>query len=298
MATEKVGEVLKEQLEVLHSALNIGIKQVERLAAEQNAKKYDELTLEKKKERLKTEGAYLYLRNFWEVYGFLLKKIKEEDMTEIHFYLPYLRTLTEIYAEFLYFLHQDPHGMVGVFVGNYLIYYSDHYRFVSPVPAFEQEYTRYLGAVKDVINSEGVTFPSDISALSFGALKQSGFAFPSYEEIFKQPYFAAVSSESFAPWSKDTSANFYDKYYRTHSTYAHRGFVNQASVNVGTEAFWLTQFLFLIAQLSVELTNKKLFSYAFKPDFDAFCADMSKVMPDMYKKWDERRPNPNIAQPA
>lgn len=53
MATEKGGDVLKEQLEVLHSALNIGIEQVKRLAAEQNAKKYEELTLEEKKERLK-----------------------------------------------------------------------------------------------------------------------------------------------------------------------------------------------------------------------------------------------------
>ena len=280
---------IKNQIDVLKTAFDVGAKQVKQLGDELNSRKYETLSVEDKKKSLRTEGCMLYLKNFWSQYNFLLEKLENEKTENIHYYISFLRTLTDLYGELLFFLNEPINIYPGIFVGNYLLHYADNYRYLVQTPEFEQEYERFWLLAKDVLDSEGIILPEKITDLSHKFLKRNGYTFPSYVDIFAKDYFAEVSKETFSHWSKDSAASFYDKYYRTYSSYTHRGFTNQTGAVVGTETFWVTQFMFLIALLMMELTNLKFFDNAYRTEYENFVKNAKPALDEMNKKWDTER---------
>lgn len=277
------------QTKTLRIAVEIGGRQVDQLGKPLEGSKFETLPLEGQKQSLRNEGAYLYLRNFWDQYGFLVRKLENEKADELHFFIPFLRSLTETYGELLFFLNQDTRTMVGVFVGNYLLFYSDQYRFFSPAAVYGTEYKRFLALAKNVLDSEQIVLPEEIDQLTYRALGKLGFNFPPLEQIFGATYFEPLSQKTFECWQKDTGANFYNKYYRVHSTYTHRSFINQTQGNTGTEIFWVMQFMYLIAQLMLELADAKLFDGAFESDYRKFSTAIGKAYPQMLQQWDKTK---------
>lgn len=282
---------LTDQIGVLRIAHAIGEQQIQQLKTELDSKKYDTRLLDDKKVVLRTEGFYLYSKNFWGQYKFLCEKIESEKNDDMHFYIPSLRILSEFYAESLFFLNQDTRTTVGILVGTYLIHHSDNYNHLVEEPKIIDEYSRYLALAKDVLDSESIVFPTDITKLSHKYLKANGFAIPRYEEIFKKTYFTDLSQETFAHWQHDDSTNFYDKYYRVHSHYTHRNFTNQTEANIGTEVFWVVQFMVLIAQLMLELSNLKFFNDSYKPEYLDFSAKAQPSMIELKKIWEKKKPS-------
>ena len=86
------------ETEVTKIVLEIGKKQItyieNRLKSE-----FKSLGLSEQKEFQKNEAIYLYLKNFWNQYEFLTRKLATEDEKDFHFFLPMLRTLIELYGE-------------------------------------------------------------------------------------------------------------------------------------------------------------------------------------------------------
>ncbi len=276
---------LKDQILVFKIALDIGKRQIEQLEKELNNKKFEDRSLEDKKKTLRIEGVYLYFKNFWGLYEFLCKKIEVEDSKDIHFYIPFLRTLTELYGETMYLLNQDTRTTIGLFVGNALFEYSGNYISIFKSDILEKEYNRYHLLVKDVLDSENIKFPDRIEDLTKEYLGNKGFNFPKYGKIFTKSYFSDNSKETFSTWPKDTSSNFYEKYYKVHSSYTHRRFMNQTSVQIGTEIFWIGQFMFIIAQLILELSNLKIFDHLYRSDYEVFLTKIGEAEKNMNIAW-------------
>lgn len=280
-----------EQHTTLKFALSIGQKEITEI--EERLKiKFDNLSNEiKQKELLKNEAVYLYLKNFWEHYEFLTKKIEIEDnLKNFQFYIPIIRTLFENYGELLYLINQNDKDQLGLYIGNYLLNLSDHYHFIAVGNVqIKNEYDRILTIVGNVLSKEGVTFPTDINTFSNNCLKKCGFAFPSFEQIFKEPYFSSLSSETFPLWQKDEPSNFYNKYYRSHSNYSHRSFTNQTNGATKNEVFWIIQFMYLIGQLMLELCDKKVFDSKFQSDRNQFTSNIAQAYPKLLEAWDEQR---------
>jgi hypothetical protein len=282
-------DVIKLQTKTIKLAIDIGDKEMAELGARLNAKKFEERTFEDQKKILREEGAYLYLKNFWTLLAFICTSMENGNPDDSHFLIPSIRELTELYAELLFFLNQDTRTTIGVFVGNYLLHYSDYYRFFSPSEALKSEYERYHALAKPILDSEEIAFSSEVDGLSHKRLKVDGFNFPSYEEIFKQSYFSELSKETFACWTKDNATTFYNKYYRVHSSYAHRGFMNQVNGTTGTEAFWIIQFLYMISQLTLELSSAKIFDGGYQAEYRAFFMKIGEAYPKLSKDWDSRK---------
>src|ERR1700759_3196863 len=121
-----------KQFKTLRFALGVGQKQIIEIEGRLKTKFQDLPDKAQKKAFLQNEAIYLFLKNFWQQYEFLVKKIeKEDDLANFQFYIPLARILLEIYGEFLYFINQDSKGQVGLYSANYLLYLSDFYRFVS-----------------------------------------------------------------------------------------------------------------------------------------------------------------------
>src|SRR3989338_4084629 len=97
-----------EQFKTLRFALSVGQKQITEFEVRLKVK-FDSLgSVDEKKIFLQNEATYLFLKNFWQQYEFLVKKIeKEDDLANFQFYIPLARILLEIYGEFLYFINQD-----------------------------------------------------------------------------------------------------------------------------------------------------------------------------------------------
>jgi hypothetical protein len=244
------------------------------------------ISLEEKRESLKFEAIYLYLKNFWSHYEFLSEKLYTEKEENFHFFLSILRILIELYGELLYFLNQEKRVMTGIFTGHYLLQKSNYYRFIAlQSMEIKQEYERFLNLVQDVLNNENISFPSDIKLLSKGFIVENGFGFPQFETIFKQEYFKILSSETFQRWGKDEASNFYDKYYRFYSDYIHRSFSNQVTSNTKTEKYWIIQFLYIISQLMTELCNKKVFSYSYTESYKKMCNIIAGDYENISKEW-------------
>jgi hypothetical protein len=278
------------EIEVIKLILEISKKQISDIESRLHGD-FKILGAEEQKEFQKNEAILLYLKNFWNQYEFLTRKLETENENDFHFFLSTLRTLIELYGELLYLLNQDLKTQIGLFIGNHLLFLSDYYRFVtSKSPAVKAEYDRFQALANNVLVSESISFPIDIDTFSKRKfLDEKGFAFPSYEQIFQKDYFKELSKESLFYWKKDTAENFYNKYYRTFSDYTHRGFSNQAGVSTGTEKFWIIQFLFLIAQLIIELCNKKVFNPSHKPEYDALNAKIQEIYPKILESWNVKR---------
>jgi hypothetical protein len=282
---------ITEQITALKSALEIGQKEITEIEGRLKTK-FENLPSEaEQKELLKNEVIYFYLKNFWEHYEFLTKKIEiEDDLKNFQFYIPTVRTLFENYGELLYFLNQNEKGQLGLYIGNYLLHLSDHYHFIAVGNSeIKNEYDRILTLVGSILSTESITFPTDINSFSNNSLKKSGFAFPSFEQIFKESYFSSLSSETFPLWQKDEPSNFYDKYYRSHSNYSHRSFTNQTTSATKNEVFWIIQFMYLIGQLMFELCDKKVFDNKFQSDRKQFTSNIAQAYPKLLEAWDEQR---------
>lgn len=278
------------QLILFREALETGRRQVEQLGKDINAKKFEERELEDKKRILLVESSYLYLKNFWSLYEFVCKKIENEDSSDLHFYIPFLRSLIELYGELMFLVNQERRTAIGFFVGNYLMYYSRNHKLISPSTILEGEFNRYREHISDVFNDEEIPLPPDIENLSQKYLKDNRLELPKYEEIFKKSFFSSVSSETFSAWENDSSDNFYNKYYRIYSSYTHRGFVNQTDANVGTEIFWMGQFMFLITQLILELSNLKIFEGSYRAEYEDFMTKSGPAYTAMQADWQVLKP--------
>jgi hypothetical protein len=282
---------ITEQITVLKSALEIGQKEITEIEERLKVKFENLSSGEEQKELLKNEAVYLYLKNFWEHYEFLVKKIEtEEDLKNFQFYIPTARILFENYGELLYLVNQNDKGQLGLYIGNYLLNLSDHYHFIAVGNIeIKNEYDRILTLVGSVLSIESITFPNDINSFLNNFLKKNNFAFPSFEQIFKEQYFSTLSSGTFPLWQKDEPSNFYDKYYRSHSNYSHRSFTNQTTSATKNEVFWIIQFMYLIGQLMLELCDNKVFSNKFKSDRGQFTSNIAQAYPKLLEVWDEQR---------
>ncbi|MES2023854.1 MAG: hypothetical protein V4439_04165 [Patescibacteria group bacterium] len=278
---------IKEQLVALKFSLSIGQKIVTKIE-ERFLIKFENLsTLDEQKQFLKNEAIYLYLKNFWQQYEFLIKKVEaEEDLKNFQFYIPLTRILLENYGELLYLVNQDEKTQLGIFIGKYLLYFSDMFRFVAiESTELKDEYDRFLKLMGGVLSSEDISFPSDINSFSNGFLERNGFSFPRFEQIFNQPYFTIQSSKTLALWKKDSPSTFYNKYYRSHSNYTHPSFTNQMSGATNNEVFWIVQFMYIMAQLMVELCNTKVFVGEFQSEYEKLVAEVKISYPILQSMW-------------
>jgi hypothetical protein len=285
-----MNDKIKEQLEALKFALDLAQKQVSDLEERLKDIKFEELSLDEQKTFLNNDVPYLYLMNFWNQYDFLFNKLNTEKSEDIHFYLPFLRSLIETYGELLYFLHQDGPKKLGIFVGNYLLYFSDNYRFITDSELLKNEYTRFLGVWGNLLKSESIAFPEEIDKLSNKVLGKMSFSFPNYEEIFKDPFFKTVSEESFENWPKDDHTNFYNKYYRVYSSYTHKSFTNQVKGKTNNEIYWMIQFLYLIGQLMFELLDKTIFEGKYKTERKEYVSKIASAHKNMEALWHREEP--------
>ncbi|MGD0576488.1 MAG: hypothetical protein ABSA74_00220 [Candidatus Staskawiczbacteria bacterium] len=277
---------LYKQIKTLKFSLSVGQKQIAEIE-DRLKNKFIELSVEDKKEFLRNEAKYLYLKNFWQQYEFLVKRIKaENNFKNFQFYIPLVRILLENYGEFLYFSNQSDKNQLGLYSSNYLLYLSDFYRFVAiGNEEIKNEYNRLVGVWNEALSSEKITFPADITSFTYTKLKDIGFIFPNYEQIFKEVYFASDSSLTFTLWEKDNASNFYNKYYRTHSNYTHPSFTNQMSGATKNEIFWIIQFMYIISQLFIECGNKKVFDGKFQKEYEELTKRISKSYPKLQKMW-------------
>lgn len=248
------------------------------------------IPLAEQKESIQREAEYLYIKNFWDQYEFLFCKLETEKETDFHFFLPLCRILMEIYGEFLYFLNQDERTKIGIFTGKYLLRHSDYYRFITPQSKdIKKEYDRFLNILGSILTDQNILFPSDIILFSKRCIKDIGFDFPKFDFIFQQKYFEELSVETFRWWEKDGAENFYNKYYRIYSDYTHIGFTNQTAGYTKTEKFWITQFLYIIGQLMVELCNKMVFASSYNNKFSQLCDQIAKDHRVLLRAWDESK---------
>ncbi len=277
-------------MEAIQCAITIGDKQCADLKAKIK-ENFNSLSITEQKASQKSEATYLYVKNFWRHYEFLSKRIETEDEADFHFYIPLLRTLIELYGELLYFLNQDEHTQIGLFIGNYLSHFSDYYKFIAKQssPEFKKEYERYLLLMEKILVSENIYFPKEIEQLSKKMLQKIGFSFPKMEEIFKQDYFMRVSKRSFNCWGKDSAQDFYNKHYRMYSDYSHRSFTNQAEGNTGTEKYWIIQFLYLMSQLIIELWNEMGVGVMLIDEYKELNRKIEKNHNSMLKDWNLKR---------
>ena len=278
---------IAEQFLTLRFALDVGQKQITEFEDRLKGK-FDSLSsVDEKKTFLQNEATYLFLKNFWQQYEFLVKKIeKEDDLANFQFYIPLARILLEIYGEFLYFINQDAKGQVGIYSANYLLYLTDFYRFVSVGnQKIKNEYDRLRTVWNDVLSSDGISYAEDISAHTQRIVNDLGFNFPHYDQIFQKPYFAEQSYDTLALWQKDTAKTFYNKYYRSHSNYTHPSFTNQMSGATQNEVFWLIQFLFIAGQLMIELCNRKIFDGKFKSEYNELTRHIAETYPRLQEIW-------------
>jgi hypothetical protein len=284
-------ESQEKNLTALEFALELGPQQFVQIQKEIKPD-FINLSLDEQKKSVRAEAIWLYLKNFWGHYEFLSEKLETEKEEDFHFFIPLLRTLLEMYGELLYFLNQDEKTQIGIFAGHYLLDKSNYYRFLeSKSPEIKAEYERFLNLFKPILAAENISFPEDINQFTKAFLRKSGFEFADFDTILQPKYLGAVSDETFSCWEKDNPCNFYDKYYRTYSSYTHRGFTNQATATTGTEKFWITQFLYLIAQLIIELCDKKVFDLTYKAQYDELREKIKRDHTEMAKLWNTRRPS-------
>jgi hypothetical protein len=280
----------EKNLTALEFALEVGQQQFAQIQREVRTD-FTALSLVDQKKSATADATSLYLKNFWAHYKFLSERLETEKDENFNFYIPLLRALLEFYGELLYFLHQDEKTQIGIFVGHDLLYNSNYYRFLDPHSlAIKAEYERFLKFFKDILDSEAISFPEDIDKFTKKFMDKSSFGFPHFDTILQPKYLGAVSDETFSCWRKDNPCNFYDKYYRTFSDYTHRGFTNQPAGSPGTEKFWITQFLYLIGQLMIELCNKKIFNLAYKTQYDELCQKIKQDHEEMLKIWSAKKP--------
>ena len=279
--------VLKPQLDTVQQILDVAQKEIATLEKYLKTD-FAKLSVADQEIFMVNDISHLYLINFWSEFEFLYKRITIEKTEDIHYFLANLRNLIETYAELLYFLNQDARTKLGIFVSNYLLHLSDHYRFVAPVDEIKSEYDRYSQLVKAVLEQHKITFP-EIEKLSYRSIQNQKFNFPKYDQIFMQPYFKELSSESLALWKNDSAATFYNKYYRIFSAYTHRSFTNQRKSFTGNEIFWSIQFLFIIGLMMVELSNKKIFNGEYKGELEALTQKIAEVYPAFLSAWNSQR---------
>lgn len=275
------------QIDTLKLALSVGQKHITEIEERLKTKFEDLTTIDEQKEFLRNEAVYLYLKNFWQQYEFLIKKIETEDeLKNFQFYIPLIRILFENYGEFLYFLNQGHKEQVGLYTGNFLLYLSDFYRFIGIGYAeIKNEYNRLVSLWNNVLSSDKIVFPTEIKDFTRQTIKSAGLAFPKFEQIFNKPYFADQSKETFAVWKKDSPLTFYDKYYRSHSNYTHPSFTNQSSGNTGNEVLWIVQFMYIMGQLMIELCNKKVFPGKFEKQYLELTEKINETYPKMLEVW-------------
>jgi hypothetical protein len=251
---------------------------------------FDQLAITDQAKAAQADAVSLYIDNFWTHYKFLVEKLTTEKDENFHFFIPLLRTLIELYAELLYFLHQDDKTKIGLFAGQVLLSNSDHYRYVAiGFQGIKDEYERFLSLYKNLFDNLKIVFPADINIFSKKSLQASGFDFPNFDTILKPKYLLVVSDDTFSHWPKDSADNFYDKYYRTFSYYTHRGLTNQATSGTGNEKYWLAQFLFIIGQLMIELCNKKTFDLAYFQQYEELCQKVKIDYGEILKEWNAKR---------
>ena len=283
-------EISHEKQTALKLAIDIGLEQFTQI--QKNIRSdFEKISVEEQKKSAKAEAIFLYIKNFWAHYEFLFKKLGTEEDEDFHFFIPILRTLLEMYGELLYFLSQDERTQIGTFVGYYLLNKSDYYRFLATKSVdIKAEYERFLRVMRGVLDDKKISFPENIDKFTKELMRGSGFSFPRFDIIFQSKYLAGVSDKTFSCWEKDNPSNFYDKYYRTYSDYTHRRFTNQATGYTGTEKFWITQFLYIIGQLMIELCDKKVFDPTYETRFEELRQKIKNDHGEMLKEWSAKRP--------
>jgi hypothetical protein len=278
--------VLKQQVKTLKISLKIGRQEIAYLK-KLISKKYDKLSLKDKKTRLANEAVLCYLINFWDQYEYLCRKlISDKDVRDVNFLVPHIRPLIELYAELLFFLSANEKNKVGIYVSYYLLMLSSRFNNMRPSPVIEQEYDRFLKKMEDVLLDLGIVFPK-IKTYSMNTVSTLGFKFPAYPDIFsmKNSNFKSLSSETFAVSSVDTFDKFYDKYYRLHSSYTHRHFLNPVSSSTGNEIFWIIQFMYMMSMMTLELCNKKCFDNTYVAKYEDYKQNISINYAILLKVW-------------
>jgi hypothetical protein len=281
---------LKIQTDALRLALSIGEIQTNELGMQLKNAKFKTLNTKNQKKFIENEASWKYLLNFWDEYKFLCEKIETEKLEYIPFFLTFLRSLMETYGELLFFLNQTDRQKLGIFMGQYLLYLRDaHYAAPTQTLGIKQAYEEYLNLMKPILNDEKIAFPLDIKNFSMTALRKTGFAFPPFDQIFKKNYFATLSKKTFSCWPKDrNSSTFYDKYYRIYSSYTHKSFTNSPRGATGNELLWMIQFMYIMGQLMLELSDAKIFNGQHKANYNAFTGKIAEVYPRLIKIWEQR----------
>lgn len=283
---------MDEQIKSLKFSLCVGQKQIIEIESRLKVKFEDLPDKDPKKDFLCNEAIYLYLKNFWQQFEFLVKKVEEEkDAESFQFYIPLIRILFENYGELMYLINQSRQVQLGLYSHGYLLYLSDFYRFIGiGNEDISTEYNRLKGLWNEILSDEGISFPDDIKSFTYSSFKNGNYDFPQIEQFFQKPYFTEQSSITFALWEKDNASTFYNKYYRSHSNYTHPSFTNQMSFSTKNEIFWIVQFLYIIGQLMVELGNKKIFKGKFESEYDELTQHIALAYPVLQGLWHPKKP--------
>lgn len=289
-----MNENIKKQFELLKVILDVGQVQIISLEG-RLLTPFDQIsTTDKQEEAMVNEATYMFICNFWQQYEFIVEKIKvETDIKKFQFYIPLVRILFENYTELLYFVNQDRRKQIGIFTSNHLLRLADFYRFIAAeLPTVQEqvkkEYNRIVLQWEKVLSRMSIIYP-EIDKLGTKSVEKMGFNFPSYELILKSSYFKSQSSDTFDSWSSYTSTSFYDRFYRSHSLYAHPSYTNQWKASTSNEMYWIIQFLYLIGGLMVELGNKGIFNPPLQSEYDAIKQGIIEVYPKLLEEW-ERGP--------
>ncbi len=280
---------LEDQIVLIEKLVSIGRLQLEDFDGLRQAE--DQKAPEDLKQAAILKTQEMHMRVFWELAAFLTEKLRTEKDSNFFYYVPFLRTLMENYAELLYISYQPSREQFGIAIGNYLFVLA--WRNSSSNGNAEADnlaslYEEYLGHMKPVLDKENITFPDTASGLSKNKFKDSGFAYPSPEATFKEQYFKDCSTDTRKVF--DFKPETIYNHYRWFSDYVHgQVYVLAKFDKPSTEGLWLIAELAKLGLLMAELTNKKLLNDRRKTEFETWVKDFGDQRAAFVKYWQEKR---------
>lgn len=247
----------------------------------------------KKSDKAKYEKMIVYIRfinNFTSLVKFINKKLYQENIEDFKFFLGNIRSLIDMYGDFLFFSNENDDLAISYNTYEWLSILNRYYKIAKDTKLLKEEYDKYL----DLYNKSDFkiyNFPNDISKFSKkGVQKINSIPSLTTEDIFKKPYFKTYSSATFSCWSDDSPENFYDKYYRIYSDYVHIKQHNQIGLELeyDNSFFHVVQGLYIMIMLFIELLDKNVFSNTLFNEYIKLNDKIQESFSQLKSEWNKR----------
>ncbi len=278
MKTEE--EILQNCLSSLKKIISILKTEVANINQKCNSK--NEVETDRVEELMRTSILYTkksYLEYFVKISEFLCKKLgTNTEKEDFYFYVPWLRTLIEIYAKLLYLPSQNTDQQMTLVAVNTLSSLANLSGKSSEIQAeYEKQYLLY----KPFFDRKKIIIPSISKEMNKEWLwKNKSLQYPDVASMLNNKLIQ-VSSPQIYEKSKSQENPYV--IYRHLSNYVHGNLLSAS--HHGNEKFWIISETFTCSAYVAELVSNKILNGSKRTEITKWIKEADKTYSDFRNLW-------------